>query len=113
LGASQIASYVAYSTDAGTTWVNQVLSDSTFTDQEPNSDVRFGDYIQLDAFSGKVIPVWTDQRKGYPNQEIYTANLNGLIPVSLISSEYRMNSTSFKLPKSFPFNEIQFDIPNL
>lgn len=112
LGASQINSFVAYSTDAGNTWVNQQLSDSSFTDQEPNSDVRFGDYIQIDAFGGKIIPVWTDQRKGFPNQEIYTADLSGLIPVSLISSEIPME---YKLHSNYPnpFNpstRILFDI---
>ncbi len=115
VGASQINSYIAYSTDNGDNWINQRLSDSSFTDQEPNSDVRFGDYIQVDAFAGKVIPVWTDQRKGFPNQEIYTANLSGLISVNTISSEipemFRLHSN---YPNPFnPVTHIRFDIPEL
>lgn len=113
-GASQINAYIAYSTDAGTTWVNQLMSDSSFTSQEPNGDVRFGDYISIDAYNGKVIPVWTDQRKGYPNQEIYTAVLSGLIPVNTISTEV---PTKFMLYQNYPnpFNpitRINFDIKN-
>lgn len=112
-GASQINSFIAYSTDAGTTWINQLMSDSSFTNQEPNGDVRFGDYIGVDAFSGKVIPVWTDQRKGYPNQEIYTANLSGLIAINNIGTEI---PSSYKLFQNYPnpFNpvtKIRFDIP--
>jgi len=112
-GASQINSYIAYSTDVGTTWVNQPMSDSSFTNQEPNGDVRFGDYIVVDAYNGKVIPVWTDQRKGFPNQEIYTANLSGIISVNTISTEV---PSSFKLYQNYPnpFNpstKVRFDIP--
>jgi hypothetical protein len=112
-GASAINAYVAYSTDAGNTWVNQIMSDSSFTQQQPNSDVRFGDYIQIDAYDGKVIPVWTDQRKGYPNQEIYTANLSGLLAVNPISTEVPV---SFALYQNYPnpFNpttKIRFDLP--
>ncbi|NOS85357.1 MAG: T9SS type A sorting domain-containing protein [Ignavibacteria bacterium] len=112
-GASAINAYVAYSTDAGNTWVNQIMSDSNFTQQQPNSDVRFGDYIQIDAHDGKVIPVWTDQRKGYPNQEIYTANLSGILAVNPISTEVPV---SFALYQNYPnpFNpatKIRFDLP--
>ena len=111
-GASQINAYVAYSTDAGTTWVNQLMSDSGFTSQEPNGDVRFGDYISIDAYNGKVIPVWTDQRKGYPNQEIFTANLDNLISVNTITTEV---PSKFMLYQNYPnpFNpetKINFDI---
>ncbi len=108
-----INSYIAYSTDAGNTWVNQQLSDSSFTNQEPNSDVRFGDYIQVDAFNGKVLPVWTDQRKGFPNQEIYSANLTGIIGVTPVSSEI---PDQFALYQNYPnpFNpstKIRFALP--
>jgi hypothetical protein len=65
------------------------------------------------VFNGKVIPVWTDQRKGFPNQEIYTANLSGIISVNNISSEI---PSSYKLFQNYPnpFNpatKIRFDIP--
>ncbi len=65
--------YIAYSTDAGNTWTNTRLSSSSFTGDGINGDVRFGEYIGVDAFAEKVIPVWTDDRAGKPNQEIYTA----------------------------------------
>ncbi len=114
LGASQINSYIAYSTDAGSTWVNQRLSDSSFTATQTNSDVRFGDYIGIDAYSGKVVPVWTDQRKGVPNQEIYTANLTNLISVSSISTEVPSDySLHQNYPNPFnPSTKITFDIPS-
>ena len=63
-GGSLINTYVAYSIDAGTTWVNQLLSDSSFTATPvggTGGDVRYGDYIQIDAYNGKIIPVWTEK----------------------------------------------------
>ncbi len=112
-GASAINSYIAYSTDAGNTWVNQIMSDSSFTSQQPNSDVRFGDYIQIDAYNGKVIPVWTDQRKGFPNQEIYTANLSGLLAVNPVSTEIPVSFALYQnYPNPFnPVTRINFDLP--
>jgi hypothetical protein len=114
LGASQINSYIAYSTNNGDAWINNRLSDSSFTDQEPNSDVRFGDYIGVDAFNGKIIPVWTDQRKGYPNQEIYSATLGSLIPVNNISTEVPSEYKFFgNYPNPFnPATKLRFSIPN-
>lgn len=112
-GASAINAYVAYSTDAGITWVNQIMSDSSFTQQQPNSDVRFGDYIQIDAYDGKVIPVWTDQRKGFPDQEIYSANLSGLLAVNPISTEIPVSFALYQnYPNPFnPVTKIKFDLP--
>lgn len=113
LGAAQINSHIAYSTDAGNTWINQQLSDSSFADTQTNSDVRFGDYIGVDAFNGKVIPVWTDQRKGVPNQEIYSAVITNLIGIQPVSNEI---PERFALHQNYPnpFNpatKIKFDIP--
>jgi hypothetical protein len=113
LGASQINSHIAYSTDAGSTWFNQQLSDSSFAATITNNDVRFGDYIGIDAYNGKVIAVWTDQRKGVPNQEIYSATLTGLIGIQQISGEI---PKSFNLHQNYPnpFNpvsKIRFDLP--
>jgi len=112
-GSTQINSWIAYSTDQGTNWVNQRLSDTSFTNSSPNGDVRFGDYIGIDAFSGKVIPVWTDQRAGTPNQEIYTAILGGLISIAPVSGEVPVEfSLHQNYPNPFnPLTKIKFDIP--
>lgn len=115
-GATTVNTYVAYSTDAGTTWSNQLMSDSSFTATPvggTSGDVRYGDYIQIDAYNGKVIPVWTDDRKGTPNQEIYTANLSGLLPVNPLSTEVPRNFALYQnYPNPFnPVTRINFDIP--
>ncbi|MEO8513846.1 MAG: T9SS type A sorting domain-containing protein [Ignavibacteria bacterium] len=111
-GASSVNSYIAYSTDAGSTWINQLMSDSSFTMQQPNSDVRYGDYISIDAYNGKVVPVWTDQRKGFDDQEIYTANLDNLISVSVINSEVPASYMLYQnYPNPFnPVTKINFDV---
>lgn len=65
--------WLAWSDDQGTTWTNSRLNSSSFYMNMPNSDVRFGDYINVDTYAGKVIPVWTDDRSGGYDQEIYSA----------------------------------------
>jgi hypothetical protein len=118
LGVGQFNSWIAYSTDLGNTWVNNRLSDVSFPAIPvggPGGDARYGDYIGIDAFAGKVIPVWTDDRAGTPNQEVYTANLTGLIGIHAVSNEV---PESFKLYQNYPnpFNpvtKIRFDINKL
>jgi len=115
LGAAQVNSWIAYSTNQGTTWVNNRLSDVSFPANDVGTEARYGDYIGIDAFAGKVMTVWTDDRAGTPNQEIYTANLTGLIGVHPVSNEI---PTSFNLYQNFPnpFNpvtKIKFDISKL
>lgn len=102
----------AYSTDAGNTWVNQVLSDSSFTMTAVGSEVRYGDYIGIDAFSNKIFPVWTDDRRGTPNQEIYTASLSIVSAAGINQNEI---PSEFALKQNYPnpFNPetiINFDI---
>ena len=48
--------YLAYSTDGGLTFINQKISDSPFT---PDPNVFFGDYTNITAYNGKVVPIWT------------------------------------------------------
>ena len=110
---SQVNSYIAYSTDAGDTWVNQRLSDMSFPLISVNSDVRIGDYIGIDAYANKVVPVWTDDRAGTPNQEIYTAQVDGLISVGITQNNVPQK---YKLYQNYPnpFNPetvVKFDIP--
>jgi hypothetical protein len=113
-GTGIVNSYFAYSTDAGNTWVNQRLSDSSFSYISVNSDVRNGEYIGIDVFNNKIIPVWCDDRKGTPNQEIYTANLS--IPVSVQNQKHAVPQ-SYTLYQNYPnpFNPvttIEYYLPN-
>jgi hypothetical protein len=60
--------FVAVSRDAGTTWTDFKVSDVSFTPAPiPGmSSDYFGDYIGISAQSGRVYPVWTDNRAGRP-----------------------------------------------
>ena len=86
----QMSSYLAISTNQGNSWSNLMLSDEPFYGNRPNTNVRFGDYIGVDFYNGKIIPVWTDDRTADYNQEIYSAivdiNVGISSPVSLTSN---------------------------
>lgn len=60
--------YVALSTDGGTTWENQKVSDVSHI-TEPINNKLFalgyaGDYIGITAYNKKAYPTWQDQRNG-------------------------------------------------
>lgn len=48
--------YLAYSTDGGDNFTNIKISDNPFN---PNPGIFFGDYTNITAYNGKVIPIWT------------------------------------------------------
>ena len=77
-----IKAYLAESTDGGLTFTNAEMSSEQSPTNTPNSDVRFGDYIGIDSYNGRVVPVWTDERAGGYDEEIYTAVIN-FTPVEL------------------------------
>ncbi len=85
----QMSCYLAVSSDQGNTWSNMILNSAPFFGNRPNNNVRFGDYIGVDFYNGKIIPVWTDDRTFDYNQEIYSAvvdiNVGISTPVSLTS----------------------------
>ena len=86
---SVIEAYLARSTDGGENFTNELISTQQSPTTIPNSDVRFGDYIGIDAYGGNiVVPVWTDERAGGVNMDIYTAVINS-VPVELVSFNAR------------------------
>jgi len=80
-----IEAYLARSTDGGATFTNELLSTAQSTTNIPNGDVRFGDYINIDAYGGNIVPVWTDERAGGFDMDIYTAFVEPIVPVELIN----------------------------
>lgn len=85
-----IEAYLARSTDGGQNFTNELLSTEPSPTNQPNSDVRFGDYIGIDAYAGNiVIPVWTDERAGGYDMDIYTATVTS-VPVEFVSFDARV-----------------------
>jgi Secretion system C-terminal sorting domain len=110
---SIIEAYLARSTDGGLSFTNELLSSQPSPTQIPGSNVRFGDYICVDYYKNRIVPVWTDERAGGFNMEIYTAVINDLIGIKQISGIVPDN---YKLYQNYPnpFNpttNIKFDIP--
>ncbi len=97
-GPGQMNAYLAYSDDEGDSWINERLSNETFSGSQPNGNVRYGDYIDIDAFDGKIVAVWTDDRAGSYNQEIYTAVVD--IPIGV--EEYKNTHEEFTLYQNYP-----------
>ncbi len=65
--------YVAYSVDGGRTFTNSLISTAVSPQNTPNQAVRFGDYIGIDSWGGRTVPVWTDERAGGYDMDIYSA----------------------------------------
>jgi len=76
------------------------------------SIVRFGDYIAIDAYGGNVVPVWTDERAGGFDMDIYTAVINPIVPVELttFSAKVRNGKTILKWQTATELNNLGFEI---
>jgi hypothetical protein len=85
-----IEAYIARSTDGGASFTNELVSTEPSSTNIPNSDVRFGDYINIDFVGGNIVPVWTDERAGGFDMDIYTGQIPPIVPVELISFTHRI-----------------------
>jgi len=86
-GTTFVDAYLARSTDGGVTFINEKLSSEISSTGEPNTDVRYGDYINIDYSGNKIVPVWTDLRLGGDNQEIFSSVIDLSVGIKVISSE--------------------------
>ena len=108
-----IEAWLAVSTDGGLTFSNSVLSSVPTPTSQPNSDVRFGDYIGIDFRGDRIVPVWTDERAGGFNMEIYTAIVSKPVNISglntLLPSDFDLSQN---YPNPFnPVTKIKYSIP--
>ena len=79
----------------------------------PNTDVRYGDYIGVDFWGNKVVPVWTDERAGGFDMDIYTAVIDITTGIQPVAGNV---PAKFELMQNYPnpFNpttNINFSIP--
>ncbi|MEO8210829.1 MAG: T9SS type A sorting domain-containing protein [bacterium] len=110
-----IETYLARSTNGGDSFTNELISARPFTTLEPNHDVRFGDYIGIDSWSNKIIPVWTDERTGNYNMEIYTASIMdstvNITPIAQGIPDHFYLSQNYPNPFN-PITKIKYQIVN-
>lgn len=109
-----IDAYLALSTDGGVSFTNYRLSTQSFPTNAPNTAVRFGDYIGIDYYKDRIVPVWTDERAGGTNSEAYTAIVSTPVNVNTIVNSI---PDKFRLGQNYPnpFNpetKISYSLPS-
>ncbi len=109
-----IEAYLARSFDGGLTFTNELLSTQPSPTSVPGTNVRFGDYICIDYWKNKIVPVWTDERAGGYNMDIYTAVINTVVGVEPVTKNV---PDVYKLYQNYPnpFNpttNIKYQIKN-
>jgi Secretion system C-terminal sorting domain len=108
-----IEAFVARSTDGGMTFTNELVSSDQSTTNIPGSNVRFGDYIDIDYVGANVVPVWTDERAGGVNMDIFTSEITDVLAADPVTGNV---PTEFSLSQNYPnpFNPsttISFALP--
>jgi hypothetical protein len=106
-GNYNVDTYLARSTDGGTTFQNVKVSNSPTI-----GNAWLGDYIGISAYNNKVRPIWTKWING-SRSEVWTAIIDTfLIGIQPVSHEIPVNySLSQNYPNPFnPTTKIKFDI---
>jgi hypothetical protein len=86
--------YLAYSTDGGNSFINQQISEMPFI---PNTSAFFGDYSNIHAVNGKIVPIWTRQDGSFTS--VWTA----LIDFStLLEESPSFKADHFMLHQNYP-----------
>lgn len=108
-----VEAYIARSYDGGVSFTNEIMSTEPTPTLIPGSNVRFGDYIDLDYTGKRLVPVWTDERAGGFNMEIFTSEIDELLPAGGNTGSIP-ESYSLKQNYPNPFNpntKISFSLP--
>jgi hypothetical protein len=96
VAANQAETYLAYSTNGGSTWTDMKVSDVAFTPAPiPNMATGYmGDYLGITAYDGRVYPTWTDNRLGYCMT--YVSPVNLVVPMGFVGvAADVLNDTTF------------------
>lgn len=109
-----IEAFIARSTDGGVTFTNELVSSDQSPTNIPGSNVRFGDYIDIDYLGANIVPVWTDERAGGFNMDIFTSEITDVLAIDPITGN---SPDRFVLNQNYPnpFNPsttISFALPN-
>jgi len=71
--------YLAYSIDGGATFNNIKISEKPFL---PDAEIFFGDYTNLSAHDGRIVPIWTRMDDGKTSIVTTVIDQEDLIPTS-------------------------------
>jgi hypothetical protein len=108
-----IEAWIARSLDGGNTFTNELVSNEPSPTNIVGSNVRFGDYIDIDYVGTNIVPVWTDERQGGFNTDIFTSEISELLAIDPNSNNL---PRAFELEQNYPnpFNpetKISFSLP--
>lgn len=93
---NQAETFMAYSTNGGTTWTDMKVSDVSFTPSPiPHMATGYmGDYLGITAYAGRVYPSWTDNRLGYCMT--YVSPITLVVPMGFVGvTADILNDTTF------------------